>query len=173
MPTTKNLILIRGPVGAGKTSVVETLRNKLNDVSIIDFDAFKRQIDNTRSSEWRRRIAFNTALYLCQQLMNEDRTIIVDIHSCFRDQYEHYVALAKQNSYRVSSYLIYPPLQTCLQRAGKRIVPDITYEIDTEMIKRYWNNTFFIAGEPIYDDPVMVPEDIATSILNRQSNQTP
>lgn len=173
MPTTKNLILIRGPVGAGKTSVVEALRNKLNDVSIIDFDAFKRQIDNARSSEWRRRIAFNTALFLCQQLMDEERTIVVDIHSCFRDQYERYVELAKQNGYTVSSYLIYPPLHTCLKRAGERIVPDITYEIDTEMIKRYWNDTFFIAGEPIYNDPDMVPEDIATSILNRQSNQTP
>ncbi|MGY4893326.1 MAG: AAA family ATPase [Candidatus Saccharimonadota bacterium] len=166
MPTTKNLILIRGPVGAGKTSVVEALRNKLNDVSIIDFDAFKRQIDNTQSSEWRRRIALNTALYLCQQLMNEDRTIVVDIHSCFRDQYEHYVALAKQNSYRVSSYLIYPPLQTCLQRAGERIVPDISYAIDATMIKKYWKDTFLLKGEPIYDDPSMTAKDIATAIMN-------
>lgn len=72
------LVIIRGSVGAGKTSVVEALRRKLGDVSIIDFDAFKRQIDNTKSSAWRREIAVDTALYLCERIMQKKRDIIID-----------------------------------------------------------------------------------------------
>src|ERR1700740_2200290 len=85
-PISKQLIIIRGPIGAGKTSVVEALRDKLDGVSIIDFDAFKRQIDNAHSSDWRREIALDTALYLCGRLMKIGRLIIVDIHSSRRDQ---------------------------------------------------------------------------------------
>lgn len=162
----KQLIIIRGPVGAGKTSVVEAIRSQATDISIIDFDAFKRQIDNAHSSEWRRTIAFDTALYLCQRLMDQNRAIVVDIHSSIPEQLDKYIELSKKNGYKVTSHLLYPPLETCFLRAGERIVPDITYAIDKDMIRTYWNNTFFVENEPIYNDPGMTSEDIARAIIN-------
>lgn len=162
----KHLIIIRGPVGAGKTSVVEELRKAIGNVSIIDFDAFKRQIDNSQSSEWRRQVALDTALYLCQKLMDEGRTIVVDIHASYPEQLNAYVELSRKNGYKEISYLLYPPIEHCIERANRRIVPDIEYAIDEAMINKYWSEVFFVEDEPVYDDPSMTAKDISSAIIN-------
>lgn len=140
----QELIIIRGPVGAGKSSVVAELRKRISASSIVDFDSFKRQIDNGESSTWRREIAINTALFMTEQIMHQKRTIIIDIHSSQIDLMKRYIELANTMRYNVSSFLVYPALEVCLERAAKRIVPDINYEIDTNMIQRYWSETVFV-----------------------------
>lgn len=167
-----NLIIIRGAVGAGKTSVVESLREKLGDVSIIDFDAFKRQIDNTKSSAWRREIAVDTSLYFCERIMQERRDIIVDIHSSQIDLYQRYAALAKANNYTMSSFMLHPDLEVCIQRAKDRIVPDIAYDIDEAMIERYWNAAVLIEGEMVFQDATQDAGRIADIIIDSVSATT-
>ncbi len=41
------IVIIRGPVGSGKTSVVEAIRSQMDDVSIVDFDSFKPCVDES------------------------------------------------------------------------------------------------------------------------------
>lgn len=165
MPKNK-IVIIRGPVGAGKTSVVTELRELVGDVSVIDFDSFKRQIDNKASSDWRRTIALQTAGFLANKLMESARDIIVDIHSSSREQINLYKALASKHDYLLVSYLLYPPLEICKGRAKARVVSDILYEIDDEMIEKYWHETFFIDSEVKFSDPDLVPGDIASKIYH-------
>lgn len=159
------LIIIRGPVGAGKTSVVEEIRRQAEHVSLVDFDVFKRQIDNSHSSDWRREMALKTALFMTQQLMAKNRVIAVDIHASRIDQLNAYISLAKENNYTITSFLLYPPLDTCLQRARERDVPDINYPIDDAMVTSYWNETIFINNEKIFDNPSLSPQEITREIL--------
>ncbi len=166
MNISSKLVIIRGAVGAGKTSVVDSLRDRLGDVSIIDFDAFKRQIDNTKSSAWRREIAVDTALYLCERIMQKRRDVVVDIHSSQINLYEKYVKLAEQHGYEVLSFMLHPPLEVCIQRAKARFVPDITYKIDATMIKAYWNDAVFIENEIVFRDAALSADQIADKVIN-------
>ena len=48
----ESLIVVRGPIGVGKSSVAEALRRKTsNESSMVETDAIKRMIDPDRSSE--------------------------------------------------------------------------------------------------------------------------
>lgn len=160
------IVIIRGPVGAGKTSVVTELRALMKDASIVDFDSFKRQIDNKASSDWRRTLALQTAGFLADKLMESGRDIIIDIHSSSREQLDLYYALANRHNYSLASYLLFPPLEICKSRAKTRIVNDILYEIDDEMIEKYWHETFFVDSEVKFSDPDLAPSDIASRIFH-------
>lgn len=111
-------------------------------------------------------MALKTALFLCQKLMEKGRTIVVDIHASHAKQLSQYLALAAKNGYKATSFLLYPPLETCIQRANERIVPDINYDIDLDMINKYWNEVFFVDNEMIFKDPNMSPTAIATKIIS-------
>jgi predicted kinase len=160
------IVIIRGPVGAGKTSVVTELRELMEDASIVDFDSFKRQIDNKASSDWRRTLALQTAGFLTDKLMKSGRDIIIDIHSSSSEQLDLYNALAHKYDYSLTSYLLYPPLEICQTRAKTRIVSDILYEIDDGMIEKYWRETFFLDSEEKFSDPDLAPKDIASMIFH-------
>lgn len=164
---TTQLILIRGPIGAGKSSVVSALRKSLKAASAIDFDELKRQIDNTASSDWRREVALDTALYLCERLMKKKRLIIADIHSSHREQLDGFINLARQNGYKATSFLLNPPIATCIERAANRTVPGITYRIDKAMVEEYWHNTVYVAGETVFDDPEIPVSEIADEVIKQ------
>lgn len=159
------IIIIRGPVGSGKTSVVESLRKHLENVSIVDYDGFKRQIDNTQSSEWRRELALDTALFLTERLMLLRRTIVIDIHASFPEHLEQYAVIARKHGYTLTSYLLYPSLSTCLRRARQRNVADIEYTIDAAMVKKYWYGVKRIPGETVFDKPHTSVQSITHQIV--------
>jgi uridine kinase len=78
---TPKIIIIRGPICAGKTTTINLLKDKFVNASYIDFDAFKRAIDWTQPSPWRTELAFKSALNLAEELMKRNRNILADIHS--------------------------------------------------------------------------------------------
>ncbi len=161
----RKIILIRGAIAAGKSSLVKELQRLLNDVSVIDMDAFKRMIDYKSPSLWRTSTAFNTALFLAEKLMLLDRTIVVDIHSSKEYQFLEYQALAKKNNYEMVSFLLYPPLQVCLERNRSRIITDVIYKITDDTVKEYWEELFKVEGEKVYDTSDFTPETVAKDIV--------
>lgn len=160
------LILIRGPIGVGKSTTVELLRERTQPASIVDFDAFKRQIDTVESSTWRRQTALKTAAFMTGQLMQAGRRIIVDIHSSSHEQYDQYKGLAQRYEYPMMSCLLFAPFETCLQRARDRFVPGLHYPIDETMVRQYHDETFRIPGETVYDTSVLRAEAIVESIYS-------
>lgn len=161
----KKIILIRGPICAGKTTTVSLLKERLDDVSIIDMDAFKRAIDHTHASEWRDRLAFRSALSLADDLMKMDRTIVADIHSNKGYQYEGYRELANKNDYKLFSFLLYPPLRVCQKRNSERKIPGVRYKISNREIGDYWINPCKIEGEEVIDSSVFNPRQVLETIL--------
>lgn len=159
------LILIRGPICAGKSTMVNLLQDTLEACSVVDQDVLKRAIDKKRRSDWRDNIAFDTTLYLSDLLMKEGRDIIADIHSSLPKKYEEYQKLAMKNGYQLFSFLLYPPLEVCLQRNKSRIIPDIDYEITDDDIKKYWENPCEVKGETVFDTSVVTTEDVVAKIL--------
>ncbi len=159
------LILIRGPICAGKSITASFLQNILKDCSLVDQDSLKRSIDKTQASEWRSNIAFDTTLYLARLLMERNRDIIADIHSSKPNQYNAYKKLALENDYKLFSFLLYPPLDVCLKRNLVREIPDVQYKITEEDIVKYWKNLFKIDNEFIFDTSTMNVEDIVKKIL--------
>ncbi len=163
----KVIILIRGPICGGKSTIVELLKKNIHKASIVDMDSFKRSIDHAKASEWRDRMAFKTAIFLADEIMKKTgRVIIADIHSNKAYQYDAYKKLAKKNKYKLYSYLLYPPLKVCLERNRRRIIPDVKYKITKNAIKSYWCNPYKIKGEKIFDTSKIKPKEIAKSILN-------
>lgn len=160
------IILIRGPICAGKSTTVESLRNSLEKCSLIDQDYLKRAIDNKGRSDWRSRIALDTSLYLARLLMREGRDIIAEIHSSVPKQYDEYEKLAKENDYTLFSFLLYPPLEVCLQRNKDRVVSDMWYKLSDEEIKEYWENIYKIEGETTFDTSVISVKAITEKIVN-------
>jgi predicted kinase len=161
----KKLVLIRGPICAGKTTTVNLIKERLDEVSVIDVDAFKRAIDYTHASEWRDRLAFDTALFLADNLMKLNRTIIADIHSNKRYQYDKYKELAEKNDYYLYSYLLYPSLDVCLKRNRSREIPDVLYKITDKEIEEYWINPYLVDDESMINSSNKNPCQIAEFIL--------
>ena len=64
-----SLYIIRGPIGVGKTSVTQSLHQRIADrASLVEVDGIKRMLDPTTSSDWRRNIANSTAAFILDQL---------------------------------------------------------------------------------------------------------
>lgn len=161
----KKLILIRGPIYSGKSTTARLLRERLGEASAVDFDVFKRQIDDTKSTPWRSELAFKASLFLADRLMKFGRTIIADIHSSQEYQYREYQKLATESGYILFSFLLKPPLKTCLERSRTRDDSNLKYKISDEKITNYWRNTFHVPHEPVFDSSKLSPEEIVLRIM--------
>lgn len=158
------LIIIRGPIGAGKTTLVNALRFRLEQVSTIGINVLKRGMDATGSSNWRRDIALETALLLSEYLMERKRKIIVDIHSASHMQLDGFAHLVTKTGYDMMLIRIEAPPEGCLARVKSRDVPDITYKIDEAMVRRYWDELFKVKSEMVFNLSVMSADNIMQAL---------
>ena len=159
------LILIRGPISAGKSTTAANLQKVIGACSLIDQDSIKRAIDKEKSSDWRAKIALDTTLFLADLLMERGRDIVADIHSSIPRQYDEYKNLASKHGYQLFSFLLYPPLDVCLARNVVREIPDVQYKIADDDVKRYWENLYKVDGEIIFDTSVVEPDELVQKIL--------
>ena len=163
----KKIILIRGPICSGKSAVAGLLFKKNNNSSLIDEDILKRTIERTKTPKWRSGLAFETALFLAEKLMRRKRTIIADIHSSKKDRYVGYKKLADKYNYTLHSFLLYPPLNVCIERNKLRDIPDVAYKISRKNIEKYWRVLYRVADEQIFNDSKIEPALIANKIFKK------
>lgn len=147
-----NLIVLRGPIGAGKTSIMQEVCNRLPNWSSIEIDALKRMVDPHASSEWRRKVSLAGGLAMAEQLLQHGRSVITEAHSRWPEQSDRFQALAaKLATVTFKSFLVVAPLEVCLQRAAQRTVPGIDYGIDEPMVTAYHTNLDPLPNEPVID----------------------
>jgi len=158
----KRLILVRGSICAGKSTTSRLVRRALRDSSHVDFDVFKMLIDDEKSSEWRRDLAIKIGFSLASELMKLGRTIIVETHSR-KYYYKRLERLAKANGYKLTSFLLEPPLEVCLDRNRAKMRDK--YKISDNKIKRSWRETFYVPGEIKFDTSKSSPQKIANKII--------
>jgi len=158
------MIVIRGPICAGKSSLCYALRDSIPNSSLVSADKIKRAIDNTTASRWRDEIAFKNTVHLTKLLIKVKRVVIIDIHSNNLKQLNIFKALARRNRYNFNSYLLFQPLATCIERNHNRAIPDVKYSITDNEIKSYWKSTIKIKGEKIIDTSLLAVTDICRNI---------
>lgn len=146
-----HLIVLRGPIGAGKSSIMKEVHDLLPGSSVVEIDTIKRMIDPTGSSARRRRTALNTSVYLTRSLLEHGRSVITETHTRWQDQALRFKTLAATMADVVfTSFLVTTPYSVCNDREKRRYVPDITsHRIDEPMV-----NSYYVSLEPLQDEPV-------------------
>jgi len=162
----KVLVVIRGPICAGKSTTAEALRRLIPDASRVDFDAFKVQLDNRGSSVWRRKTAERLALFMTKLVMQEGKPLIIDFPSNNMYLYQWYEQMAFERKYQFFSFLVEASLDICQQRNRLRAIPGAAYRLSPDMIEDFWKGTIPIEGEPRFRSEEMTPEEIARQIRN-------
>lgn len=160
------LIVLRGPIGAGKTSIMQSIARQLPHCAKIEIDCLKRMLDTHESSDWRREIAFNAALYMTQQALVNGRSVVTETHSKRPEQQLQFRQLSDTipgANYR--SVLVRAPFSVCLERSQKRIVPDINYAIDTAMVAAYYGGLEPLPNELVVDTTELSAENAASMIV--------
>jgi predicted kinase len=166
----ESLIVIRGPIAAGKSSVSRALHNRMADnASLVETDAIKRMIDPTRSSEWRRNVAHASAAFIIDQLLAVPRTGIIEAHTKYPEQLERLAVIAKHHDAPLVKVLLTAPLEVCQTRAADRPTPGLSYSIDQEMVADYYCNTEPRPGDLVFDTTTQSPDEISAHIFDHLS----
>ena len=160
------LIILRGPIGAGKTSLMHSLAQVLPLTSVIEIDALKRMLDPHASTDWRRKAAVNAALYMTKYALTMGRNVIAETHSKRPEQQKRFSTLAEKiPGLTYTSVLVTAPLDICIKRNQKRVVSGIDYTIDESMVTSYYAGLEPLPKEVVIDTSRVSPQIGAQMIL--------
>jgi|GEM_PF-3714296 len=166
------MVVLRGPIGAGKTSLMQEVSRQLPNCSAVEIDALKRMADPEASSAWRRDVALETGAFMTQKLLENGRSVVTETHARWREQTERFRNISQRLSgVAFSSFLVYAPYDICLERITKRSIPDITYAIDEAMISSYYVNLDPLSDEAAIDTSVVDPPAAVNFIINSIQNR--
>lgn len=160
-----SLLVVRGPVGVGKSSVSSRLRDLVPACSLVEPDAIKRMIDPSGSSDWRRTVAHDSTAYIIEQLLRVPRTVVVEAHTKYPAELDRFAEIAERAPAQLVNILLTAPLEVCQERAAGRHVPGITYAIDEAMVRAYYCNMDPRPDDLVFDTVVMDPDAIARAVI--------
>jgi len=163
---TESLIVVRGPIGVGKSSVSKGLQRGLPHASFIETDVLKHMAGPDGSSPWRRRIAHDTSAFMVQQLLKVPRTAIIEVHTKYPEEVDRYAAMAADLSVPSVNVLLTAPLEVCRERTVNRPMPGVVYEPDYSLVDAYYCNLEPQPGDLVYDTTNLGATAIVADILN-------
>ncbi|MCX6794738.1 MAG: AAA family ATPase [Candidatus Falkowbacteria bacterium] len=116
----QKLIIIDGPMGAGKTTTANLLHLKLTDSTVNGICRIKHCVSGFSDNEKEYRIATDVILAMCQCYLNYGKSIIIE--QCFRKKeiMAPYLNLAKDNRLPIFVYELHAPRKILLARAKRR-----------------------------------------------------
>lgn len=161
------LIVVRGPIGVGKSSLSTALQKELSDSSFVETDVIKHMVGPDGSSPWRRNIAHDATGFIVEQLLQVPRTAIVEVHTKYPEEVDRYEAMAASLSAPLLNVLLTAPLEICRERTVGRPMPGISYEPDYGLIDAYYCNLDPRPGDLVYDTSTLNPPDIVADIVDR------
>lgn len=146
------LITIEGPTGAGKTTIINNLRNSFPDIAFVDFEIIKQMSftlqdrllwDSTILSlgeKWRHVLAYNVGLIWLEELMKLGRPILCELCYTFSGQTQ-LETLSKKYRYNWDNYTLIPPLHICLERNKHRVLTGSVAFDDSKVVEthNYYN----------------------------------
>lgn len=170
---TETLYIVKGPIGGGKTSLSRALHDRLdNNASLVEVDGIKRMLDSSGSSEWRRNIANDSALFIIDRLLQVPRSGIIETHTKYPDVLLRLADVALRNNAQVVSILVKAPLSVCIDRAYQRHTPDISYVIDETMVSDYYCNLDPLEGDLVFDSTELSPAQMAEEVVSKTNEYT-
>jgi predicted kinase len=165
----ESLVVVRGPIGVGKSSLSRALQQELPQSSFVETDVLKHMAGPDGSSPWRRGIAHETAAFMVGQLLRVPRTAIVEVHTKYPNEVDRYEAMATQLGTSLVNVLLTAPLEVCQARTVGRPMPGVTYEPDYSLIDAYYCNLEPRPGDLVYDTVALRPEAIVSDVMAKLS----
>ena len=163
----ESLLVVRGPIGVGKSSVSLSLHEQMADhSSIIETDVLKHMVGPNGSSHWRRDIAHDAAAFMVERLLAVPRTPIVEVHTKYPHEVDRYAAMAANLSVPLVNVLLTAPLEVCRERTVGRAMPGVNYTPDYSLIDTYYCNLDPRPGDLVYDTASMGIEEITASVMS-------
>jgi predicted kinase len=97
------LIILRGPMGSGKSFIGSHLRNKFPDSTRLDLDVNANQeIENL------------------SEVIKKEYVIVELYHGNSHIIDPHWITAFKNGNFKILSVILYAPLETCIERVKKR-----------------------------------------------------
>lgn len=162
----RQLIIVRGPIGAGKTSASREIVAQHEHVSFIEPEIIKNALDPTRSNEDRREVAIFSAAYTIGQMLLRDMSTVTEVHSRHEWQISRIDSVAREFCLP-ATVLLKPPLDTCIEWNRQKELPVGVTPADDNRVRDYYENCYSIKGEPIIDPTDMKPSEVAKEIVAR------
>ncbi|OGN27933.1 MAG: hypothetical protein A3A33_04190 [Candidatus Yanofskybacteria bacterium RIFCSPLOWO2_01_FULL_49_25] len=129
-------IILRGPIGVGKSTIAEELKEELSDGWVhLDIDKLKHVISKD-SSKLRTTIAHNVALYFLEQLIKNRFNVIVE--EIFKEKiYRDAQDLLGRYNYKILKVFLTTPVDVSIERdknrknktRGEKVVTDFHNQI--------------------------------------------
>jgi predicted kinase len=114
------LIIIDGPMGAGKTTTADLLHTKLTNSIVNGICRIKHCVSGFSNSKKEYKIATEVILAMCQCYIDFGKSVIIE--QCFREKriMNPYLDLAKHNNLPIFIYELYAPKHILLKRIKLR-----------------------------------------------------
>lgn len=128
------VIIIRGPIGVGKSTISGLLERKLANTNHVDVDKIKHKLGG-RPSESRTSRAHQIARQRVRSLIKQKKNIIIE--EIFRwNDYSAMKKLVKNINYHIVKIYLKAPLDVLIKRDQARIVKHKGHEIVKEFYKK-------------------------------------
>ncbi|MBP9864417.1 AAA family ATPase [Patescibacteria group bacterium] len=167
--TQKNLIIIDGLNGAGKSTVAKLLASKLKRTALISYDATKRLIGDFTPNEEYHRITNYIVRSMAKEYFDHDINVIIESYVPTKEIAQIYTGLAKRKDVKLYYFQLEAPLEIRHQRILQRpLVVGAKKKMSIEQVTKndavYFQHKFPKAR--VIETHVLKPERIVKLLLN-------
>jgi len=168
------LILVDGPMGAGKTTVAQLLHKNLKYSALISLDPLKRLYSEFKSGDKKSlEIASDVGSAMAKTYLDKGINVIVEKAFTDRKFLTQFIKSSKTKNAKVYVYQIEAPLETRIERIKKRSIAKPKYKKPT--LKRINKNhenykTLRYENAIIFDSSKLTPRKIIKEILKEVKN---
>ncbi len=168
--TMKNLIIIDGLNGAGKSTVAKLLASKLKRTAFISYDAVKRIIDDFTPNEEYHRIANHVVRAMAKEYFDHDINVIIESYVPTKEIAQMYTGLAKRKDVNLYYFQLEAPLKVRYKRILQRpLKAGAKKKMSLEQVAKndavYFQNKFPKAV--VIETHTLKPEQITKILLNK------
>lgn len=167
------LIIIDGPMGAGKSTVGKILHQELKGFAKIGLDLVKWFVSDFSRTPEENRVAGKIVLAMCDTYLQNNTSVILENGFRTGELMLPYLELAENLEIRSYVYQIEAPRSVLMERLSLRAKPEaaktpvsierITSNIDSYLINKY------PSPRRIFDSSQLFPEEIVERILQDMS----
>ncbi len=115
-----NFILINGPMGSGKSTIVKLLHPKLKRTALLGGDRIKWFMSDFKRSRKNNEIVHKVIMRMCDEYLKNGISILLDQGFYSEERADKYLKIAKKYNCVIKFYHLQAPRQILLDRIRKR-----------------------------------------------------